>query len=106
MPPTKTWFVLKAMSKYKPKKKAYNSAQVHNYVTSLLPTAELTSHYGGNASYRVPVRDVNLAELFSRMETQKTLNGIKYWSISQASLEEVFLRIVREDEDLAGTETA
>jgi len=91
-----------------------NRDRVHDFVTNrLLGTGsenngmgighassgvQIENQYRGNASYRIPTKQVELGGLFSRMETQKSLYGIKYWSISQASLEDVFLSITRADE--------
>ena len=40
-----------------------------------------------------------MATLFNTLERQKGLYGVKEWGISQASLEEVFIKIAEKSEE-------
>eukprot|EP00026_Physarum_polycephalum_P002573 Phypoly_transcript_02580.p1 GENE.Phypoly_transcript_02580~~Phypoly_transcript_02580.p1 ORF type:complete len:904 (+),score=109.04 Phypoly_transcript_02580:144-2714(+) len=72
--------------------------KAHNFVMECIPNAVLVRAFGGIRAYKVMKGDFLLSDLFKKMELNKYRYGIKEWSISQASLEEVFLAIVTEDE--------
>lgn len=72
--------------------------QVTAFVRELLPSASLVEKFAGNATYQIPSTNLVISELFEVMEEKKDEAGITDWGISQTSLEDVFLTIVRNDE--------
>eukprot|EP01044_Picomonas_judraskeda_P006513 COSAG03_NODE_652_length_6449_cov_3.581732_2_plen_104_part_00 len=52
-------------------------------------------------SYTVPLTDGDVAQIFNVMERSKRQYGITEWGVTQASLEEVFVKVVTEWEDQA-----
>ncbi|ELR11324.1 ABC transporter A family protein [Acanthamoeba castellanii str. Neff] len=79
--------------------------QVTAFVRELLPSASLVEKFAGNATYQIPSTNLVISELFEVMEEKKDEADILFqpllitdWGISQTSLEDVFLTIVRNDE--------
>lgn len=77
---------------------------VHNIqtaVSSFIPNATTASHAGTELSIRLPRESVAIfAELFEHVEQQKSALGILSFGIETTTLEEVFMRIVNEDNEL------
>jgi len=71
---------------------------VTGFIKKILPTSELVESFPGNYSYGIPTKDLIMSELLSTMLEQKEKNKIKDWGISQTTLEDVFLNIVKNDE--------
>jgi len=71
---------------------------VKAFVKTIIPTAELESSFSGILCYQVNRSDLNLAKFFDQMKAGKEKQGIAEWGINQTSLEEVFLKMIREDE--------
>lgn len=46
--------------------------------------------------------DVDVAKLFNTLELQKRRYGVTEWGISQASLEEVFIKVAAASEEQEG----
>jgi len=72
--------------------------QIHQYITGLIPSAILVGDYWGSRVYQTG-KEVKLSEVFAEIETKKSKFGIKNWGLSQSSLEDVFLDIIKKDED-------
>jgi len=68
------------------------------FVSQLLPAAKLVDHIGGNYTYQVPKAGVTISELFESMEANRNKYAITDWSVTQTTLEDVFLKIVSNDE--------
>eukprot|EP01043_Picozoa_sp_COSAG02_P035917 COSAG02_NODE_2602_length_8446_cov_64.870492_1_plen_50_part_10 len=47
----------------------------------------------------LPIEDVDVAKLFNTLERQKRHHGVTEWGISQASLEEVFIKVATASEE-------
>ena len=69
-----------------------------DYVLSILPKARIITNFAGNVTFEVAKESIVCSKLFMQMETNKEKHGIKDWALSQTSLEDVFLNIVRNDE--------
>ena len=67
---------------------------VHAFVRSLSSNAQFVSRFGLHLTYTVPLAGGDVAEIFNQMETQKRALGIEEWSVTQSSLEEVFVKVV------------
>lgn len=72
--------------------------EVKDFVRKKLPEAVLTSEFHGNLVYQVPVASCRVSYVFKEFEGNKEAVGIADWGISQSSLEDVFLRVVKSNE--------
>jgi len=66
---------------------------------TFLPTSSITEEFSGTATFQVPRQDLIISDLFTEMESHGKDNDITDWGINQTSLEDVFLTIVRNEED-------
>ncbi|PRW44292.1 ABC transporter A family member 7-like isoform A [Chlorella sorokiniana] len=67
-------------------------------VRSLSPAARLVYALGGTQKYELPVGEAAIDAIFARMEAVKASKEVDLvdWGVSNATLEEVFIRITRE----------
>lgn len=93
--------------------------QVTSFISSMLPNSKLTESFPGiffnffnfkinliflffsfkgNYTYQIPSEGFSLSSLFNTLVKQKDSVGILDWGVSQTSLEDVFLNIVKRDE--------
>lgn len=70
------------------------------FVEKHYPDARLKENFAGTCTYQLPKQRLCISDLFATMESHKGSNGIIDWSINQTSLEDVFLNVVKEDEEL------
>lgn len=78
--------------------------QAISFVQTMLPNAKVHVEFGGNIQFEVPRESVKISKIFKNMEQNKDQHGIKEWSLNQTSLEDVFLNIVRKDEEQLETQ--
>eukprot|EP00698_Gefionella_okellyi_P026217 TRINITY_DN9910_c0_g1_i1.p1 TRINITY_DN9910_c0_g1~~TRINITY_DN9910_c0_g1_i1.p1 ORF type:complete len:919 (-),score=142.57 TRINITY_DN9910_c0_g1_i1:87-2843(-) len=71
-----------------------DQSRVLDFVSSLLPGVPGHLEAQGTSTHAVP-RDISIAPLFAAMEARSQSAGITAWSITQTSLEDVFLSIVQ-----------
>ena len=77
-------------------------AGVADFVSRTYPTAETVERHGDALSFSIPRETAALAQLFGQMEGGGRGAGVQEYSISQTTLEQVFLRIAKKqksDED-------
>jgi hypothetical protein len=78
---------------------ALDTPRASAFIESLLPEGWVKMDaFTTNTSYEFPAADGVIGKLFKQVEAEKTQNGIIDWGISETSLEEVFLKIIS-DED-------
>ena len=65
------------------------------YVSEAYPAAEVVERHGDTMSFNIPREETRLADLFRGMETKGRSRGVSEYSISQTTLEQVFLRIAK-----------
>jgi len=71
---------------------------VNEYVLALFPSAKLDHTVGsGTVEYIIPVAEMDIGRLFSEMKHNKHPDIVE-WGVNQMSLEEVFLKMVENDE--------
>jgi len=75
-----------------------NEEAVTSFVKEILPGSSLAESFPGNFSYSIPSKDLVMSTLISNLLSNKDKVGIKDWGISQTTLEDVFLNIVKHDE--------
>ncbi|KAJ3093900.1 hypothetical protein HDU97_008841 [Phlyctochytrium planicorne] len=69
------------------------------WIESLLPKGwTKVDSFATNTSYEFPSAAGVISYLFNTIEAGKEENGILDWGISQTTLEEVFIRIISEDD--------
>ena len=69
---------------------------VLNHILEQIPQATLFEEHQGYLHIQIPVEASNLAELFHMMEWTKENLDVQNYSVSQASLEQLFLALSRE----------
>ena len=74
-------------------------AGIEQLMSSLSDGAKRVLAFGLQLTYTVPLADGDVAQIFNVMEKSKKLLGITEWGVTQASLEEVFVKVVTEWED-------
>ena len=73
---------------------------VKAFIEDFLPHANLVTDFNGSLIYLVPLEGTLVSDIFSAMEENKESLGIADWGISQASLEDVFLRVIDETSNI------
>ena len=73
---------------------AKNNASIHE----IIPNAVLEESFAGNCTYRIPSAGFVMSDVLSKMLQHKEKAGILDWGVSQTTLEDVFLNIVKHDE--------
>jgi len=66
------------------------------FVKKLMPGIKLKDAINGVRTYEVPKEGVQMASVFSEMESNKAAIHVKDWGLAHTTLEEVFLHIVAE----------
>lgn len=75
-----------------------NEELTTGFVKKILPTASPEESFAGNITYRIPSAGFAMSELLTQMIQHKDDAKILDWGVSQTTLEDVFLNIVRSDE--------
>ena len=71
--------------------------RVKNFVSSLLPKAELIQDFNGNFMYLIPTEGFNASHVYTEFEANKTKLKIADWGLSQSTLEDVFTKICEQN---------
>ncbi|KAJ3297347.1 hypothetical protein HDU79_003962 [Rhizoclosmatium sp. JEL0117] len=78
---------------------AEDTARACTFVESILPTGfKKIDAFSTNTAYEFPAASNAIPILFEKIEKEKEKHGILQWGISQTTLEEVFLRIISDDD--------
>jgi len=75
-----------------------NEEGITSYVKQILPTSHLAETFPGNFTFSVPTADLKMSYIISTLLAEREKRGIKDWGLSQTTLEDVFLNIVKHDE--------
>ena len=82
---------------------------VEALMLKLSQDAKLVTAFGKQLSYTLPLASTDVSKIFNVMEEEKRKRVIAEWGLSQASLEEVFMKVVTAYEEkrnpLLGTMT-
>jgi ABC-type multidrug transport system ATPase subunit len=73
--------------------------RVNDFIMSFSDKAQFVSRFGAHLTYTVPMAGGDVAGIFNRMETSKSELGVVEWGVTQASLEEVFIKVVLQWEE-------
>lgn len=80
-------------------KEASQGMSVHTEVLRLFPQAAQQERYSSFSAYRLPVQDVQpLSQAFHKLETVKRNFNLEEYSLSQCTLEKVFIELSKEQE--------
>jgi len=81
------------------------SADVQAFVRRLYPQSRMEQAHGGRLKVRLPQQGITLSSVFSTMETNKKTLAITDYSISQCSLEQIFIdKVAKHDKQHEGEE--
>jgi ABC-type multidrug transport system ATPase subunit len=69
------------------------------YISSIIPEATIHVEFKTNIIYEIEKQYVKVSKIFKQIESEKDNVGISDWALSQTTLEDVFLNIVRRDEE-------
>jgi len=72
--------------------------ELKEFIVALSPQAQLGDHHGGHLHYQLAKGEATLAEVFRKFEAAKSKLSITEYAISQTSLEQVFLRFAKEQD--------
>jgi ABC-type multidrug transport system ATPase subunit len=64
--------------------------------------ARLVHALGRQQTFVMPIDNLDVAHLFNTLEREKKSFGVKEWGISQASLEEVFIKVATTSDEQEG----
>ena len=73
---------------------------VHQFIMKLVPEAELLNSIANTRMYRLKTGSFRVSQLISDLEENKKKVGISDWSLSQTTLEEVFISLCKETEEV------
>ncbi|KAI4533971.1 hypothetical protein MG293_016990 [Ovis ammon polii] len=72
---------------------------LHTEILKLFPQAARQERYSFVMAYKLPIEDVHpLSQTFSKLEAVKQAFDLEEYSLSQATLEQVFLELSKEQE--------
>jgi len=82
----------------------YYHQKVKRYIKEILPRSSLRSEFNGNFVFQVPLEGLEVSRLFDDLEARSKELAISDWGISQSSLEDVFMEIVKSSESSKNNE--
>ncbi|EPY72546.1 ATP-binding cassette, sub-family A, member 6 isoform a isoform 1-like protein [Camelus ferus] len=72
---------------------------LHTHIVKIFPQAARQERYSSMTAYKLPMEDVHpLSQAFSKLEAVKQTFDVEEYSLSQATLEQVFLELSKEQE--------
>eukprot|EP01137_Pigoraptor_chileana_P003707 Opistho-2@44296 len=77
---------------------------VREFVATVCPDAVLFEAFAGALAYSVPKELVHISSLFEKIEKDGPAAGVTDWGIKMTTLEDVFLNIIKRDEDEHGAD--
>jgi hypothetical protein len=72
--------------------------KIFAFIKRLVPESRLINQFYGISVFNIPNENSKISFLFSEIEKNKTEQNIKNWGLSQTSLEDVFLEVIKNDE--------
>ncbi|KAM9487078.1 uncharacterized protein abca12 [Clarias gariepinus] len=69
---------------------------ITTFMQRQFPSTYLKDHHSSMVEYHVPVAPGGVADIFDQLETNKTALQIKHFSVSQTTLDEVFINFAME----------
>ena len=78
-----------------------NKHQLGEFMTSLFTSTSFISDNGGLLTYKIDREEMSIGKIFKELESNKSRLSIEYYSVSQPTLEQVFINTVEAHEKLA-----
>merc|ERR1711998_806066 len=75
-----------------------SKAALFSFLQSLFPSVLAIAENGGLMTYRVPKSEMSIGKMFKDMEKSRSALGVEDYSISQPTLEQVFINTVKDHE--------
>ncbi|XP_051999206.1 glucosylceramide transporter ABCA12-like [Xyrauchen texanus] len=72
---------------------------ISNFMQQNFPSTCLKDHHSNRVEYRVPVAPGGVASIFDQLESNKAVLQIKHFSVSQTTLDEVFINFAMAKSD-------
>ncbi|XP_035828704.1 phospholipid-transporting ATPase ABCA7 [Aplysia californica] len=79
-------------------------APVMDYITTTFPTAKLREKHYNMLQYQLGNKNLSLSQLFRAMEEAKRDLGVEDYSVSQTTLDQVFINFAKKQTDLKDDE--
>ncbi|XP_039611267.1 ATP-binding cassette sub-family A member 13 isoform X2 [Polypterus senegalus] len=74
-----------------------NVDNITSFMESKFPSTYLKDHHLGMVEYHIQVAPGGVADIFQELESNKEQLNIRYFSVCQTTLEEVFINFARDD---------
>ena len=74
-------------------KRAHSLETLHQFMSLMFPNSRLEEEHLTRVKYSIPVNDFTLSQVFSTLEKEKERLGFEDYSVSQSTLEQVFLSL-------------
>ncbi|KAJ8753351.1 hypothetical protein K2173_019750 [Erythroxylum novogranatense] len=78
---------------------AEHEVEVANMVRQLSPNAVKSYHTSGTQKFQIPKHEVRIADVFHGVEIAKSKFPVFAWGLSDATLEDVFIKVANTDRD-------
>jgi len=75
---------------------------VHQFMSLKFPNSRLEEEHLARVKYSIPVKDFKLSQVFGTLEKEKTRLGLEDYSVSQSTLEQVFLSLANAQPEETG----
>lgn len=69
-----------------------------SFINEICPDSQLERNINGAMDFKVPVEKLSLGTLFAQLDSKKEEFEITDYSVSQPTLEQVFLRFAQEQD--------
>lgn len=76
---------------------SHQEDEVKKLASTLSPGAHKVNHLSGVQKFHLPKHEVRISDIFSAIENKKKTLGIQAWALRDATLEDVFIKIGREE---------
>ncbi|KAL3877830.1 hypothetical protein ACJMK2_035474 [Sinanodonta woodiana] len=73
--------------------------KLHEFINTYFPGAMKRSHHQNVVQLDIPRETTQISQIFKALETEKHNYNIKYYTVSQTTLETIFLNIARDQGD-------
>ncbi|XP_068185436.1 glucosylceramide transporter ABCA12 [Antennarius striatus] len=77
-----------------------NTETITGFMQCRFPSTYLKDQHSAMLEYHVPVAPGGVADIFNQLESNKNALHIKHFSVSQTTLDEVFINFVRDNFDM------
>ncbi|OAE27724.1 hypothetical protein AXG93_4193s1240 [Marchantia polymorpha subsp. ruderalis] len=76
-------------------KRPEDMQRLHEFITRSFPGSKLDEQHNTRVKYCIPLEGVSLSKVFGVIEAEKDLVGLEDYSVSQSSLEQIFISFAK-----------